>query len=63
MIKNRELALIPDSALELLEPPATSPAPRPSTARPTRPTTMLRATSNATSTTGANSQKYSAALS
>jgi hypothetical protein len=37
MIKNRELALIPDSALELLEPPGTSPAPRPSTARPARP--------------------------
>ncbi|MEJ2865046.1 hypothetical protein [Actinomycetospora flava] len=36
MIKNRELALIPDSALGLVEPPATSPAPRPraSTARP-----------------------------
>lgn len=35
MIKNRELALIPDSALEMLEVPATSPspAPRPS-ARP-----------------------------
>ncbi|GLZ46390.1 hypothetical protein Acsp06_25750 [Actinomycetospora sp. NBRC 106375] len=29
MIKNRELALIPDSALELLEPPATSPVPGP----------------------------------
>jgi hypothetical protein len=37
MIKNRELALIPDSALELLEPPATSPGPRPSTARAERP--------------------------
>jgi hypothetical protein len=33
MIKNRELALIPDSALQLVEPPATAPdpAPRPST--------------------------------
>jgi hypothetical protein len=38
MIKNRELALIPDSALELLDPPATSPAPRPATNRPARPT-------------------------
>ncbi|MDD7940313.1 hypothetical protein PHK61_17955 [Actinomycetospora lutea] len=36
MIKNSELALIPDSALGMLELPATSPAPapRPSTARP-----------------------------
>ena len=36
MIKNRELALIPDSALGLVEPPATSPPPRPraSTGRP-----------------------------
>jgi hypothetical protein len=29
MIKNRELALIPDSALELVDPPGTSPVPRP----------------------------------
>lgn len=27
MIKNRELALIPDSALGLVDPPATSPTP------------------------------------
>jgi len=33
MIKNRELALIPDSALELLELPATAPEPRSSTSR------------------------------
>jgi hypothetical protein len=31
MIKNRELALIPDSALRLLEPPPTAPRPRPAT--------------------------------
>ncbi|MEJ2886400.1 hypothetical protein [Actinomycetospora aeridis] len=38
MIKNRELALIPDSALELVEPPPTSsaPTPRASTARASR---------------------------
>jgi hypothetical protein len=35
MIKNRELALIPDSALELLELPATAPEPRTSTTRST----------------------------
>jgi hypothetical protein len=37
MITNRELALIPDSALELLEPRGTSsaPTPRPSTTRGT----------------------------
>jgi hypothetical protein len=33
MIKNRELALIPDSALELLDVPATAPEPRSSTSR------------------------------
>jgi hypothetical protein len=33
MIKNRELALIPDSALELLDVPATAPEPRTSTSR------------------------------
>jgi hypothetical protein len=33
MIKNRELALIPDAALELLDLPATAPAPRTSTSR------------------------------
>jgi hypothetical protein len=32
-------------------------------ARPIRPVTMLRATSSATTTTGASNQKYSAALS
>lgn len=38
MIKNRELALIPDSALELVDPPTTAPVPgpRPSTSRRTR---------------------------
>jgi hypothetical protein len=33
MIKNRELALIPDSALALLDVPATAPEPRSSTSR------------------------------
>ncbi|PVY96713.1 hypothetical protein [Actinomycetospora cinnamomea] len=37
MIKNRELALIPDSALELLELPATAPEPRSSLSRSTPP--------------------------
>lgn len=37
MIKNRELALIPDSALGLVEPPATSPTPRRTSSHATRP--------------------------
>lgn len=44
MIKNRELALIPDSALELVEAPPTAPVPGPrsSTNRGTRDASASR---------------------
>jgi len=43
MIKNRELALIPDSALALLDLPATAPEPRSSTSsRTAAPRTVRR---------------------